>query len=112
MYHLWWNGQSWGGWEDLGGNLAGSPSCVSWGPNRIDCLARNTSDTMIHRWSDGQSWGGWEYLGGVPDLIGQSVIRGVPNCVSWGPNRIDCFIRGPDDRMYHRWWNGQWNAPR
>jgi hypothetical protein len=43
-------------------------------------------------------WGGWESLGGV--------ILEEPNCVSWGPNRIDCFARGTDSAMYHRWWNG------
>jgi hypothetical protein len=43
-------------------------------------------------------WQGWEYLGGV--------ILEEPNCVSWGPNRIDCFARGGDDAMYHRWWDG------
>src|SRR3712207_1608334 len=43
-------------------------------------------------------WGGWESLGGV--------ILEEPNCVSWGPNRIDCFARGTDQAMYHRWWDG------
>jgi hypothetical protein len=35
---------------------------------------------------DGTVWGGWESLGGV--------ILEQPNCVSWGPNRIDLFARG------------------
>ncbi len=43
-------------------------------------------------------WGGWESLGGV--------ILEEPNCVSWGANRIDCFARGTDRAMWHRWWNG------
>ncbi len=42
------------------------------------------------------AWGGWENLGGV--------IKEQPECVSWGPNRIDCFARGGGDHMYHRWW--------
>lgn len=41
-------------------------------------------------------WGGWENLGGT--------IQEAPNCVSWGSNRIDCFARGTDSAMYHRWW--------
>ena len=28
------------------------------------------------------------------------------SCVSWGANRIDCFARGTDQAMYHRWWDG------
>src|SRR5215813_9291653 len=43
-------------------------------------------------------WGGWEGLGGV--------ILDAPSCENWGPNRIDCFARGTDRAMYHRWWNG------
>ena len=43
-------------------------------------------------------WGGWELLGGI--------ILEEPNCVSWGANRIDCFARGTDRAMWHRWWNG------
>ena len=41
---------------------------------------------MYHRGWDGSNWGGWENLGGV--------IYEAPSCVSWGSNRIDCFVRG------------------
>ena len=44
------------------------------------------------------AWGGWQDLGGV--------ILEAPNCVNWGANRIDCFARGTDRAMYHRWWDG------
>jgi hypothetical protein len=48
-------------------------------------------------------WGGWEDLGGI--------IFEAPNCVNWGANRIDCFARGTDRAMYHRWWDGnQWGG--
>jgi hypothetical protein len=50
-----------------------------------------------------QQWGGWEDLGGV--------ITAPPACVSWSANRIDCFARGTDNAMYHRWWDGtQWGG--
>ena len=41
---------------------------------------------------------GLESLGGV--------ILDKPDCVAWGPNRIDCFARGTDLAMHHRWWHG------
>jgi hypothetical protein len=44
------------------------------------------------------AWGGWEDLGGK--------ILEAPNCVTWSANRIDCFARGTDSAMYHKWWNG------
>ena len=88
----------WGGWESLGGIILEEPNCVSWGANRIDCLARGTDRAMWHRWWNGSTWGGWESLGGI--------ILEQPSCVSWGANRIDCFARGTDRAMWHRWWNG------
>jgi hypothetical protein len=52
---------------------------------------------MYHKWWDGSGWRGWEDLGGV--------IDNAPAAVSWGPNRIDCFARGMDNHMYHKWWS-------
>jgi hypothetical protein len=40
----------------------------------------------------------WQRLGGV--------ITSDISCTSWSSNRIDCFARGTDNAMYHRWWNG------
>ncbi len=43
-------------------------------------------------------WSGWENLGGILSSgIGVS---------SWAANRLDCFVRGTDNAMYHKWWNG------
>jgi hypothetical protein len=47
-------------------------------------------------WWDGGAWRGWESLGGV--------LTSDPAAVSWGPNRIDCFVRGTDNAMWHKWW--------
>jgi hypothetical protein len=46
----------------------------------------------------GRRWYGWEDLGGV--------IIGAPTVSSWGANRLDCFARGTNNRLYHKWWNG------
>ena len=35
-----------------------------------------------------------------------STAEAKPTCVSWSANRIDCFARGTDNAMHHRWWNG------
>jgi Subtilase family/Repeat of unknown function (DUF346) len=43
-------------------------------------------------------WRGWEDLGGV--------IIGAPAVSSWSANRLDTFVRGTNNRMYHKWWNG------
>ncbi|WP_154674233.1 hypothetical protein [Nakamurella lactea] len=32
----------------------------------------------------------------------------TPACsvVSWGPDRLDAFVRGSDRKLWHQWWNG------
>jgi hypothetical protein len=52
MWHRWWDGSQWGGWEDLGGVLLEGQDCISWGGNRIDCFARGTDAAMWHKWWD------------------------------------------------------------
>jgi hypothetical protein len=44
------------------------------------------------------TWSGWEDLGGV--------ITGGPGVASWSTNRLDCFAKGQDNHMWHKWWNG------
>ena len=39
LWHRWWDGTRWGGWESLGGSIVGQPEAVCWGPNRIDVFA-------------------------------------------------------------------------
>lgn len=42
---------------------------------------------------------GWENLGGR--------IAAAPDCISWGPGRIDCFVRNVDNSMGYKYWNGK-----
>jgi len=99
---------------DSGGPLTRGPDngvltgIVSWGigcarPNLFGVYTHVSEATIRNFIEDtiatsGQAWGGWEYLGGV--------IMETPDCVSWGASRIDCFARGTDNAMYHRWWDG------
>jgi len=50
MYHKWWDGSAWHGWESLGGVIIGTPVPVSWGPNHLDVFARGQDGAMWHRW--------------------------------------------------------------
>jgi hypothetical protein len=29
-----------------------------------------------------------------------------PGCASWGANRIDVFVRGTDNELWHKYWDG------
>jgi hypothetical protein len=41
----------------------------------------------------GRGWSSWESLGGI--------LTSAPAAVSWGPNRIDVFARGPRRDLIH-----------
>ncbi len=104
MWHRRLNGSIWGPWESLGGNLWSNPTCVSWGPNRLDCFAPllgGLNGLVSHKWWDGTNWGpsktGWVSLNGE--------TRFAPMAVTWGEKRLDVFVRGTDDAMWHTWWD-------
>ncbi|MEJ7764345.1 MAG: hypothetical protein WKF86_02520, partial [Acidimicrobiales bacterium] len=79
LWHKWWTGTTWSGWESLGGTLTSEPAAVSWGNNRIDVFVRGTDNAMWHKWWDG-AWRGWESLGGT--------LTSAPSAASWAPGRL------------------------
>ncbi|MCW2650314.1 MAG: cysteine protease [Mycobacterium sp.] len=93
---------SWHGWESLGGVLTSKPSATSWGPDRIDIVARGLDSGVWHRWWDGAHWGGWESLGGA--------CQTGPAICSWGSGRLDIFVVGNDHKLYHKWYSGGWSG--
>jgi hypothetical protein len=50
---------------NLGGELQGKPTVVSWGPNRIDIFVKGTDNALWHKAWDGSNWTSYESLGGV-----------------------------------------------
>ncbi|HKE93938.1 MAG TPA: peptidoglycan DD-metalloendopeptidase family protein [Povalibacter sp.] len=47
--------------------------------------------------------GTWSDLGGA--------LSSAPNCISWQPNRIDCFAQGASNQLIHRFfWAGSWSG--
>ena len=65
VWHKWWDGFNWGGWESLGGLLTSPPLAVSWDEDRLDLFALGGDNAVWHKWWDGFNWGGWESLGGL-----------------------------------------------
>ena len=109
LYHRAWTGSSWTTWRFLGGYLKSGPDCVSWERGRIDRFAIGGDSEIWHVWGNGSSWSSWENLGGsVPEDI--DGLSDPPDCTSWGPKRIDCFVRGIDEEMHHRWFDGRWRG--
>jgi hypothetical protein len=77
---------------------------VSWGRDRLDVFVRGAGNNVFHKAWDGTSWlpGGfdWDNLGGV------STHDSEPALVSWGRDRLDVFVRGVGDRLFHKAWDG------
>ena len=93
---------AWSGWEDLGGSLASEkPNVVvekttsgTTSVDRVLVFTRNSDNTLALLSGTGQShWATWRNLGGG--------ILSAPAAVSWAPNRVDVFVRGVDNRLYH-----------
>ncbi len=69
LYHQWWDGTAWSGFESLGGICIDEPRVTSWGSDRLDVFVVGTDGGLYHKWWDGTAWGpsitGYEALGGV-----------------------------------------------
>ena len=48
------------------------------------------------------SWLGWESLGGI--------LTSSPGVSSWGPGRLDVFVRGTDNALWHRAYQNGWGG--
>jgi len=91
MYHRWWDGSAWSGWEYHPGCLRGGPAAVSRMTNRIDVFVRGCGDHLHKKSWSGSSWSDWQDLGGC--------LRSEPAVTSWGSTRLDVFVRGCYDAL-------------
>lgn len=76
---------------------------TAWGPRRLDLMAITREGDVVHTYYDQNAWHlpNWEFIS-YPGNIGANEI----GCDSWGPNRIDCFVRGENRRIYQVRWDG------
>jgi hypothetical protein len=70
-----------------------SPAAVSWGPNRIDVVARGADNAFYHRAWDDTRWQGWERLGGA--------FLYAPAISSSHTGQLDVFGVGTDHALWH-----------
>lgn len=84
---------------DLGAGLA----VTAWGVGRLDIMAITPDGDVVHTYYDQNAWQlpNWEFIA-YPGNVGVSEI----GCTSWGVNRIDCFTRGKNRRIYQVRWDG------
>ena len=105
VWHAWRSGddQPWS-WQNLGGSMAGSPAAASWGSDRVDVVVKDSGNVNFwHYWWDHFPPWGNDYLGHPPPGIAPDSDAAM---TSWGPNRLDIFVRGGDGAIWHKYWNG------
>lgn len=92
----------WVGPWPLDGQISSSPAAIALVNGPVHVFARGMDNALWHKWYDG-GWQNWESLGGP--LGGQisSDPESGPSVSSWGPQRLDVFVRGTDNAVWHRW---------
>jgi uncharacterized delta-60 repeat protein len=80
----------------IGTGVDASPNAVALVGNKLVMAGTNatTEDRVVVVRMDNASWQ-WAPLGGYTD--------DAPEVVAWGPGRLDVFVRGGDNQLWHRW---------
>ncbi len=104
LWHKWWTGTSWSGWESLGGKLTSSPAATSQGSGLIDIFARGTDGALWYKDWNGAAWSSWHSLGG------QIPTGTAPAAYSSGAGHLDVFVEGTGGALYHKSYTGTWSG--
>ncbi|EMC96273.1 hypothetical protein BAUCODRAFT_24080 [Baudoinia panamericana UAMH 10762] len=108
LYHTYWRGSDYDGFEFLGGNFTSTPRVVHWGANRTDIIGQFANETQ-YRYKYGYfntiegfwQWSDWAPKGG--DFASQPVV------VSWQEGNLHILGVGNDGVLYWQmYWPGQW----
>lgn len=94
LYHKRFSGGRWSGWTMIGSGVSSKPAAVSWGPGRVDLVARGTDGSVLHWWGDGDTFAGPESLGGS--------ILYAPAIASRGAGQLQIFAVGTDHQLFVR----------
>jgi endonuclease/exonuclease/phosphatase family metal-dependent hydrolase len=98
-----WNGASWSGWKNLGGDITAAPAVTSSRPGRLDVFVRGGDGGLVHRFYDNGRWSGWDNLGGD--------LTSAPSAVSPATGRIEVFVRGRNGELVQRTFrSGTWGG--
>jgi hypothetical protein len=91
------------------GVLASSPEATVRGPGRLDVFVQGTDGHVYQRFWEGTRWNSEWISHGFPS--GGTVVGDQPAAIWSTPSRLDIFVRGSDDKLWQRTWNGAaWSA--
>jgi hypothetical protein len=109
VYHKYWDGQLWSGWQSISGGIVGAPGVAGVRPGFTDIYVRGLDDRLYQRWWDGQRWGpagGW-----LQHDDGDFRLGSEPAPVAVGDDFRDVYVRGQDGLVYHKYWDAQSGPP-
>ncbi|MFF7631551.1 hypothetical protein ACFZB9_00150 [Kitasatospora sp. NPDC008050] len=101
-------GAGWYPWESMGGSFVSNPAAVSWDSSRLDLFGVGTDGNIWHRsWNNPGGWGNWttDFAAPPPGLAAGA----TPTVTSWGTGRLDLFVRGKDNAIWHLDYSNGWS---
>lgn len=110
VWHKWqltFNTNSWSNWELLGASVrSGSDVAVAMNADgRLEVFVIADDGALWHNWqttaSSSSSWSGWQSLGGQLRSNSDPVV--AMNINDMG--RLEVFVIGIDNALYHKWQN-------
>jgi VCBS repeat protein/repeat uncharacterized protein DUF346 len=103
-----------------------APTVVNLGGGQLSVIAIAQTNASNNAWNlyvfpipgaTSMPAGAWPTFHGNYQRTGSNIPvvppqpgKGGPDATSWGPGRIDTFVRGPDDSLRHKWYNGGWSG--
>jgi hypothetical protein len=104
IYHAWGNGETWQGWENVGGPAIHGVAAASRSENSLDLFtistdASGTDNHLYHRSMQSGAWSSWENLGGI--------CISAPVAIAPGANQLETFVIGSQNNVWRKNWGSR-----
>jgi hypothetical protein len=112
LWERYWNGSTWS-WADTGRQVDGEPLVLARGnvrsanaaTLRVNLFVRGLDGKLWERYWDGAAWS-WADTGKAVAGDPIAIVRGDVEGVAANDLRINLFVRGADNMLWERYWNG------
>ena len=95
LQRLYFDGNAWQPWQNLGGAIFSAPNCVWFGSTQTHCFGVGETGTLQHIWKGaGNDWQPWVSRGGA-------LYLSRPSCIATSAARLDCFAWGAANPLAH-----------
>jgi hypothetical protein len=104
VWHKRQDTQGWTKWESLGGSTSFGPAVGQNADGRLELFVRGADGRVSHNWQTGpnEGWSGWD-LFSASSTEDHSMGTGSPVVGSNADGRLELFLRGKGQALYHTW---------